>query len=135
MKIPKQIDRKMIAPCGVNCFACSAHLNNKKPCPGCRAPEEDITRKSCRNCEKKKCAFDQGLKWCFECDKFPCSRIKDLDKRYKQNYNISLIQNGMDAKADMKGFLEKQRDLFLCRECGGIIDQHHMKCSACGSSK
>jgi len=50
----------MIAPCGVNCLACSAHLDSKNPCPGCQAPIEKITRKSCRNCVKKNAPLSEA---------------------------------------------------------------------------
>ena len=133
--MPEKLEARMIAPCGVNCLACSAHLDSKKPCHGCRASIVNITRKSCQNCAKKNCAFAQGQQWCFECGRFPCTRIKSLDQRYRQNYNIDLIQNGLDAKRDMDAFLQAQRELFTCKLCGGIIDQHHQRCSECGMSQ
>ncbi|MGL6199676.1 MAG: DUF3795 domain-containing protein [Lachnospiraceae bacterium] len=132
MIMPAIIENKMLAPCGVNCLACSAYLNKKKPCPGCRALAEEHKRKSCRNCVKKKCAFDKELTWCFECMRFPCTRIKDLNKRYKQNYNVDIVQNGLDALQNMELFMEAQRERFTYRQCGGVIDQHHFKCSECG---
>lgn len=132
MKMPDKLDQNFIAPCGVNCLACSAYLSDKKPCPGCRSPMEEQLRKSCQSCVKKRCAFEQGLHWCFKCGKFPCSRVKSLDKRYRENYNVDLIQNGLDARADMEAFLKSQRERFLCKVCGGVIDQHHQICSDCG---
>ena len=131
MKMLNKIEKEMIAPCGVNCLACSAHLNKTQPCPGCRAPIDKITRKSCRNCVKKHCAFEKGLQWCFECNLFPCARIKSLDQRYRQNYDVNLMQNGLDAKCDIDAFLRTQKERFTCKSCGGVIDQHHKKCSEC----
>lgn len=132
MKMINSIPSTSIAPCGLNCLACSAYFNVSNPCPGCRAPEEEISRKSCRECLKKKCAYEKGLFWCFQCDEFPCLSIKKLNKRYLEKYNVNLIQNGLDAKSDMPAFLEAQKERFTCRECGGIIDQHHKRCSDCG---
>lgn len=134
MRMPEKIEAGMIAPCGVNCLACSAYLDSNKPCHGCRAPIEQITRRSCRNCIKKKCAFERGLRWCFECSRFPCARIKSLGQRYRQNYDVDLIQNSSDAKQDMDSFLYAQRECFACKSCGGVIDQHHRRCSECGKS-
>lgn len=133
MRMPEKLNSKMLAPCGVNCIACSAYLNKKNPCPGCRASNEEHKRKSCQNCAKKNCAFEQGLEWCFECGQFPCSRIKNLNKRYTKDYNIDLVQNGLDAREDMELFMWEQRKRFTCRYCGGIIDQHRKKCSECGN--
>ncbi len=130
--MPVKMEKAMIAPCGVNCSVCSAHLNIKLPCPGCRAPQEQITRKSCRNCAKKSCAFDQDLQWCFECARFPCAGIKDLSRRYTSKYGVDLVQNGLDARSDMDSFLEAQRMKFTCRACGGAINRHRKYCSECG---
>lgn len=133
MKMPNKTEREMIAPCGVNCLACSAHLNPQNPCPGCRAPQEKITRKSCRNCAKKKCALGQGLQWCFECGRFPCGGIKSLSRRYVQNYKVDLLQNGLEAKQDMDAFLQAQKERFTCALCGGVTNQHRGRCSECGA--
>lgn len=126
------MEAHLIAPCGVNCAACGAHLDRKKPCPGCRAPSDQIKRKSCVHCAKKNCAFEQGFSWCFECPRFPCSRIKSLDKTYRAQYDVDLIQNGIDARADMNAFLQAQSIRFACLDCGEMIDQHRRRCSACG---
>lgn len=134
MKMGDMISDKMLAPCGVNCLFCSAHLSKKNACPGCRVPEELITRKSCRNCKKKQCVLDKGLQWCFQCSEFPCAKIVGLNKRYIKNYDINLIQNGLDANKDMDLFLQTQKNIFTCKKCSGIIDQHYKKCSDCGRS-
>lgn len=133
MKMPDTIEKSIIAPCGVCCLACGGYLKAKTPCPGCRALTEEHNRKSCMNCAKKKCAFGKGLTWCFECGKFPCLRIKDLNKRYIQNYGIDLVQDGLDARNDLEAHAEALRKRFTCA-CGGIIDQHHRKCSECGKA-
>jgi hypothetical protein len=132
MKMPKKMNAKMVAPCGVNCLACDAHLNGKTPCPGCRAPAEQLTRKSRRECAIKKCAFEKGLKWCFECMSFPCPQIKRLNKRYVQNYHVNIIENAKGARWDKPKFLKSQKELFTCSSCGGIINQHRKTCSECG---
>jgi hypothetical protein len=135
MKMLDKIGNEIIAVCGVNCLSCSAYLNKKNPCPGCRASEAEHNRKSCISCVKKKCAFDKGLRWCYECGQFPCPKIKVLSKRYTQNYGIDLVQNGLDAQKDIDSFLSEQRERFVCGACGGVIDQHHQECSECGAHR
>jgi hypothetical protein len=133
MKMPNAIEQELIAVCGLNCLACSAYLNNKTPCPGCSAPNEKHKRKSCVNCSKKKCAHEMGLQWCFECDSFPCSKIKSINKRYTTKYNINLIENGQKAKESMNAFLTEQKEKLACNICGGVINQHKKECSECGT--
>jgi len=125
------MDKYMIAPCGVNCGACGAHLDARKPCPGCRAPADRHKRKSCVSCAKKQCAFGRGIEWCFECGGFPCSAIKSMSRRYARNYGIDLVQNGRDAREDMTAFLAAQEERFTCAVCGGVVNQHSGECSVC----
>lgn len=131
MKMPDIIEERMLAACGVLCTACVGHLKKKKPCVGCRGPDEQ-KRTSCVNCVRKNCADERGLALCALCGDFPCKWIKTLDKSYRTRYGISLIQNGKDAAADLHGFLEAQRAHYLCPHCGGAVCQHDGLCSECG---
>ena len=135
MVMPSEITEESMAVCGVNCLACSAYLHKKNPCPGCVAPKEKHVRKSCRECAKKECAFEKGIRWCFECGSFPCSRIKSLSKRYVSHHGVDLIENGVQAQGNMDAFLAEQQKRFSCKTCGGIIDQHHKRCSECGAGE
>lgn len=131
MKAPDTADPGLIAPCGIYCLACSAFLSPKNPCPGCRAEEARITRKSCRACKKKRCAQTRGLTWCFESGQFPCAAIRDLSKRYAANYRINLIQRGQAGRADVNALARHLLRVSTCPDCGGLIDCHHLVCSGC----
>lgn len=132
MKAPEKLDAVRIAPCGINCLACSAFLSRKRPCHGCRSAEANMERKSCANCAKKRCCFAHGFRFCFECPKYPCAQIRELSKRYLKNYQIDLIRNGRDALNDFDGFLHDQLKRCTCPACGGIVDQHSDECTECG---
>ena len=131
MRMPKQIDANLLAPCGVNCLACSAYLRAHDACPGCRATEELQKRKSCQNCAKKRCLDKTGLHWCFECERFPCTAINSQSKRYREKYGIDLVENSRRAARDLPAFLRAERNRFTCLLCGGVIDQHNRCCSEC----
>lgn len=79
----------------MNCNLCAAYLREKNRCPGCR--ECDIgTRKSAYNCVIKNCdkLKENHWKYCsLKCEKFPCRRLKNLDKRYRAKYEMSMIEN------------------------------------------
>lgn len=71
--------------------------------------------KSRINCTIKNCEYleKKNLKYCsLECEKYPCQRLKNLDKRYRTKYSMSMIEN-LDtiANAGICNFiaLEKQR--------------------------
>ena len=80
----------LIAPCGMNCGLCVAYLREKNKCPGCSS-ERKVNGK-CIKCAIKLCKERKG-DYCFNCDKFPCERLKRLDKRYQEKYGMSEIDN------------------------------------------
>jgi hypothetical protein len=85
----------LIAPCGMNCNLCIAYLREKNKCPGCRiySADKPDTRTACviKNCKVLK---DNNWKYCSrKCEKYPCKRLKDLDKRYRTKYMMSMIDN------------------------------------------
>jgi hypothetical protein len=97
---------KLIAPCGMNCNLCIAFLREKNKCPGCNfqgKPNSDYFRK----CTIKNCKIIEKNNWKFcsdKCEKFPCKRLKNLDKRYKTKYSMSMIENL--EKIKKKGILK-----------------------------
>jgi len=48
------------------------------------------------------------LRFCFECNNFPCKRLKALDKRYRMKYHMSMIDNLNFIKENgLEAFLAK----------------------------
>ena len=122
----------ILAPCGMNCAVCYAHLRKKKTCPGCRG-QEDCQPAYCRRCKIRDCAFRRGIDFCFECTSFPCKSIKQIDKRYRQRYYVSLIENGLRIRTvGIEQFLLEEKEKWACTQCGGLISMHERVCSACG---
>ena len=83
------MEKEMIAPCGMNCSLCIAYLGekydikkhgiNRKYCDGCRPRGENCLHMA-KVCEK----VGKGqITFCYECEDFPCKRLKSLDKRYR----------------------------------------------------
>lgn len=125
---------KLIAPCGLNCAACYAFLRKKDPCPGCRY---DTTPKpvSRLRCKMKSCSFfsETKAKYCYECSEFPCKPLKQLDKRYRTKYHVSVIENLQTIKRDgIRKFLAQEANRWTCRNCSGTICIHTQICSGCG---
>lgn len=112
---------------------CAVHLDNKKHCVGCLGDPSKITRKSCIHCVRKNCAKEKGHTHCFECETYPCSRLKPLAKTYREKYGVDLIAIGNDAKANgVAAAMEKQLAEYTCT-CGGIICMHDGICRGCGA--
>jgi hypothetical protein len=127
---------KLIAPCGINCRLCRAYVRVGKsiPCPGCRGDNTNKAR-SCVTCKIKNCVENSGGKfqYCFECELFPCARLKQLDKRYKTKYGTSPIQNLHSIKEiGIRKFVENENKKWTCPECGTMLCMHIPQCLSCG---
>ncbi len=126
---------KMIAPCGMNCGVCSAHLRKRNPCPGCRFAntEKPVTRvrcgiKTCRVLSRP------GTKFCFQCREFPCEKIVHLDERYRKKYFASVIDNlGLIRLGGLRKFLQSEKAKWTCTGCVGTVSVHTGLCSSCGA--
>lgn len=103
----KKINKNLIAPCGIDCGICLHFLRAKNKCPGCftgRKVNNKPIKCPTRLCKKRKGEF------CFSCDTFPCERIKRLDKRYRERYGMSEIEN-------LEFIRDKGIDNFIKNEC------------------
>ena len=125
---------KQIAPCGANCIICMAYLRTKNHCPGCRFDDKNKSI-SCIQCKIKNCheLNDNNMKYCFECKKYPCDKIKHLDKRYRKNYCYSMIEslNYLNSNGILR-HIENQKEIWICKKCGGVICVHRGFCIICG---
>jgi hypothetical protein len=129
---------KLIAPCGMNCGVCMAYLREKNKCPGCRGNNENKSI-SCVRCIIKNCRIlkQNKLGFCSEkCKKYPCIRLRNLDKRYRTKYNMSMIENLENIKTKgIKKFLKNQKIKYTCSKCNGTICVHRSFCINCGAKR
>jgi hypothetical protein len=122
----------MLAPCGMNCSVCYAHLRKKNTCQGCRGQEE-CQSLYCRRCKIRNCAISRGIDFCSDCASFPCTAIKQIDKRYRLRYQVSLIENAIRVKTvGIEQVLLEEKQRWMCTGCGGVISLHDRACSVCG---
>jgi hypothetical protein len=136
------MDKELIAPCGMNCALCASYLamkNNLKStgimktyCAGCRP-----RGKNCAFLKKKCDLLGNGrVQYCYECNEFPCRRLKQLDKRYRTNYRMSMIENLLYIRDNgVQKLLEREAEKWRCPECGGVICCHNGICFSCGLEK
>lgn len=124
-----------IAPCGVICDLCMAFQRDKNKCVGCN--NRGYKPYHCTVCSIKLCLEKQGNDQllCVECTKFPCRRIKDLDKRYKLKYGESLIENLNKVKEiGPIRFIEIAEEKWKCNTCGQLLCVHKATCLKCGNN-
>jgi hypothetical protein len=122
-----------IAPCGMNCGTCMAYLREKNKCPGCRVISGDKAV-SVKRCIITKCIYLEKTKskFCYDCELYPCKRIKQLDKRYRTKYRTSFIENlSMIKEKGITYFLDFESRRRTCPNCGAILSVHRRYCLEC----
>ena len=121
------MDSNLIAPCGMNCNVCVAHLREKRKCPGCRG-DDRYKSKSCIRCYIRNCVIlhEHGWRYCSDkCPEFPCLRLSMLDKRYRAKYGMSQIENLETIKTKgLRGFIRQEKKRWVK---GGRIFCVHKK--------
>jgi len=127
------INKSLIAPCGMNCGICLAFLRDKNRCSGCR--EESIHKPGhCKKCVIKNCDLlaKTDSNFCYDCEKYPCRRLKQLDERYRRKYNMSMIENlELIRDIGLDRFVAKENKRWTCPGCGAILCVHRNFCLNC----
>ncbi len=143
MKHTSIFSPQQIAPCGMNCGACSAYLAFSHGIPRKRGAISHCSGCRARN---KSCAYLKGackrlssgrVSFCYECREFPCQRLRSIDRRYRTIYGTSLIDNLVEIRdLGMGTFLKNQTDRYLCPKCGqAAVSIHNRKCFRCDRVK
>jgi len=126
----------------MNCAICSGYLAFKND-----VKSRGVKMAYCAGCRPrdKKCAFikkqcdlvmQEKVKYCYECDEFPCRNLQHLDKRYKINYRMSMVENLEYIRDNgIEKFLEKEEEKWRCPECGETICCHNGICFSCSLEK
>lgn len=124
----------LIAPCGMNCGLCIGHLRKEKPCSGCFKIDDENKPKVCRSCKIVNCDLlaETQSGFCFDCEKYPCTRLKNLDKRYRTKYGMSMIKNLTYIKDHgLEKFLKSEENKWKCTVCGDGLSVHRDFCLNC----
>ena len=133
MNAPTAITPDLIAPCGMNCGICIGHFRQERRCFGCNSPILS-ERQYCRHCSIKTCLERGNAKFCYACDKFPCRRLKQLDKRYRLKYRMSMLENLAFIKTKgIRRFVTQEKIRWTCRACGSLLCVHRENCLVCGA--
>lgn len=101
-------------------------------CVGCRLGRKNCAflRKQCPKLTKREVTY------CFECQSFPCRRLKTIDERYRTHFRMSLVDNlHFIKKHGIEEFLKEQANLWKCKSCGEMICCHNGLCYNCDSEK
>jgi len=138
MNGPSSKYKDLIAPCGMNCGICIGHLRDKKPCGGCFKKDDENKPKHCRSCSIVNCGFlaKTTSGFCHECGKYPCTRLKGLDRRYRTNYGMSMIENlDFIKNTGLEKFIQNEEKRWTCGSCGSGLCVHRNFCLKCKTER
>ena len=126
---------ELIAPCGMNCGICLGFFGytmngnkRKSKCTGCNPSGKSCAhlKKFCERLRKKE------IEYCYECHDFPCTHLEKLDNKYRERFDMSMINNLESIRDNgMDNFLKQQEKIYKCPECGGTICVHNGFCYNC----
>lgn len=93
-----KVYRGYVPPCGIYCGGCSRYQNGKKN--ACDGAEVHCKDKGCKSIYW--CSVEKGVKYCHECNVYPCSRFRkfaDTWLKYGQNLHENqeiILKKGVD---------------------------------------
>ena len=131
-----EFTKEMIAPCGMNFGSCLGFMRYKDHCPGCRM-FDDSKPEFCKQCIIINCDLLKSTEsgFCYDCPKYPCRRLKNLDKRYSTRYSTSFFENLAIIKNEgIDKFLKFETARRTCPQCGSTLCVHRPFCFDCGFS-
>jgi hypothetical protein len=134
VKIIPSMEPVLIAPCGINCALCSGYRRKKDPCSGCNG--SGYKPRYCASCPIRFCEEKSGgeSEFCGNCQKYPCKRLKQLEKRYRTKYGVNIFENLSRIEENgIEAFLADETRRWICARCGTILCMHKDLCTTCGA--
>ena len=128
------MDSMIISPCGLICDLCLGFQRTKNTCVGCN--EAGNKPNHCVNCSIIHCPEKNGdpTLLCNVCEKYPCKRLKNLDKRYRTKYGESLVENFIKIETmGLQAFRKEATEYWTCPECGELLCVHRPNCLHCNA--
>jgi hypothetical protein len=122
--------------CGLYCGACPDLLETKagtaqNKCCGCKSKINNPGW--CSKCNLKACAKDKKIEFCFQCNEYPCEKLKyfinDINYPYHKevpHYMKMIEKEGKDI------WLEKMKRRWSCPKCNTSISWWQQSCPGCG---
>ena len=127
----------LVSYCGIYCGACPSYARSKT-CLGCKSLNPAQKNASKYQCKIRNCCLSKDLDFCFNCEIYPCSNLLKLrnshlkDDKYEYRHKIlySLVRI---SKIGLDVWLNEQKELWTCPECGGDVIFYENKCLKCGN--
>ena len=149
--------RHLVGICGLYCGTCPYYLafrntdtdtinrlsqSQEMPaeevrCDGCLSGR---TSKHCTECRHgfRECADNHGVTWCFQCEMFPCRRLKDFEDVHVVNgisHHETIIKDLEHMKKHgVDDWIGIQEERSKCSGCGTVQYWYDRECPTCNRS-
>lgn len=136
---------ELVAYCGLYCGACGVYrqVHDQSGCyleelaaklsyGGCKGCGSDLHSTWCRDCVFRDCAKERGVRHCADCGEFPCPRIAEFDGDGVPHHAGILANLRRLQQVGIEPWLEEQRQIWSCRECGSLQQWYSRICTECG---
>ena len=135
---------EILGYCGLYCGGCGTYQATaagggieyepgfSTTCRGCNSNELSIW---CSDCEIKDCAREKGLRYCLECEEFPCEKSRGFmdDARYPYHRDVPELMARL-RRVGLETWAEEQRQKWICESCGSEFDWLSQQCPGCGAA-
>ena len=150
-----EINRALLAPCGLYCGVCAIHIadrDNKskfkkilvdvyKPfsktiedikCKGCLAENQEDIFGYCKMCPIRDCVKGKGFESCYQCDDFPCKFVDKFPVPVGKKVILRAIPQWKELGTEK--WVEEEEKRYHCPECGNSLFRGAKRCNKCGIS-
>jgi hypothetical protein len=84
-------------------------------------------KKHCQNLANR-----SKFEYCFDCQIFPCSKLKEIHNYYSGKYGVSIIEGFKHIKEKgIEDFLKSEKEKWKCPTCGEVICAQTKRCYIC----
>lgn len=131
------LDKQLIPPCGMNSAIRSRYLQEKDNCRGCSI-DDDSKPKYCTVCRIGNCESlgYAAARYCLACERYPCARLKCLDKPYRTRYGMSMNDNlRVIEDKGITEFAKLEVIQWKYSRCGECLCVHREQCMFCGAKR
>lgn len=137
------MDNKELAFCGLYCGGCGVYQKtaigieteiDKDLFVSCKGCASDVTTPWCTDCDIKTCCKNQGLRFCLECEEYPCEKMNNFINDPKYPYHLEVTKNMVRLKEiGNEAWIEEKEIHYTCLECGSKFNWFDQTCVQCGS--
>jgi hypothetical protein len=112
---PQGDSRKMasgdwdISVCGLNCAKCKVLARGE--CAGCRGP---AVKNWSPDCEFRPCAQRRGHDYCFQCDEFPCDKLRAFANDGYEHHRLAVENLTSMRRMGLEAWIANQPQVMFC---------------------